>query len=221
MPYYNLKQRRTGHMCCVELLRPRRSKIIVINFTLITLSSKVVFAFNQRFWRRSIGIKKNLLPPGRNLPMHANYKLQSVSWSSLVRMRYSLVPMKSSLVQMRSSLVRMRSSLVRMRSSLVQMRSSLVQMRSGLVRMRSSLVRMRSGLVRMRSSLVQMRSIQVRMRSGLGRMRSSLVRMRSSLVVRAPWVRSQHPSAQLNLRGGRWSSVEYTVVRKKIPKNIV
>ncbi len=36
------------------------------------------------------------------------------------------------------------------------------------------------------------------------------------------WVRSQHPSAQWNLRGGRWSSVE--LVRKKYkkipPKNI-
>ncbi len=29
------------------------------------------------------------------------------------------------------------------------------------------------------------------------------------------WVRSQHPSAQWNLRGGRWRSAEYTVVRKK------
>ncbi len=28
------------------------------------------------------------------------------------------------------------------------------------------------------------------------------------------WVRSQHPAAQWNLRGGRWSSVEYS--RKKI-----
>ncbi len=29
------------------------------------------------------------------------------------------------------------------------------------------------------------------------------------------WVRSQHPSAQWNLRGGRWSSVEYS--KKKSP----
>ncbi len=46
------------------------------------------------------------------------------------------------------------------------------------------------------------------------------MRMRSSLVVRASdcqctgckrsWVRSQHSSAQWNLRGGRWSSVEYS-----------
>ncbi len=32
------------------------------------------------------------------------------------------------------------------------------------------------------------------------------------------WVRSQHPSAQRNLRGGRWSSAEYS--KKKSPKNI-
>ncbi len=33
------------------------------------------------------------------------------------------------------------------------------------------------------------------------------------------WVRSQHPSAQWNLRGGRWSSVEYsTKTNKKSPK---
>ncbi len=37
------------------------------------------------------------------------------------------------------------------------------------------------------------------------------------------WVRSQHPSAQWNLRGGRWSSAEYcTNKKKKIPqKNIL
>jgi hypothetical protein len=36
------------------------------------------------------------------------------------------------------------------------------------------------------------------------------------------WVRSQHPSAQWNLRGGRWSSVEYSTKKnkKKYPKNI-
>jgi hypothetical protein len=36
------------------------------------------------------------------------------------------------------------------------------------------------------------------------------------------WVRSQHPSAQWNLRGGRWSSAEYSTKEKeKIPqKNI-
>ncbi len=28
------------------------------------------------------------------------------------------------------------------------------------------------------------------------------------------WVRSQHPSAQRNLRGGRWSSVEYSTKKK-------
>ncbi len=28
------------------------------------------------------------------------------------------------------------------------------------------------------------------------------------------WVRSQHPSAQWNLRGGRWSSVEYSTKKK-------
>jgi hypothetical protein len=34
-------------------------------------------------------------------------------------------------------------------------------------------------------------------------------------------VRSQHPSAQWNLRGGRWSSAEYCTKEKKIPpKNI-
>ncbi len=33
------------------------------------------------------------------------------------------------------------------------------------------------------------------------------------------WVRSQHPSAQWNLRGGRWSSVEYST-KKNPPKNI-
>ncbi len=72
---------------------------------------------------------------------------------------------------------------------------------------------------------IRMRSSLVRMRSSLVRMRSSLVRMRSSLVVRASdcqcmhqlqrsWFRSQHPSAQWNLRGGRWSSAEYST--KKI-----
>ncbi len=35
------------------------------------------------------------------------------------------------------------------------------------------------------------------------------------------WVRSQHPSAQWNLRGGRWSSVEYcTGKEKKSPQKI-
>jgi hypothetical protein len=29
------------------------------------------------------------------------------------------------------------------------------------------------------------------------------------------WVRSQHPSAQWNLRGGRWSSAEYCTAKKK------
>ncbi len=29
------------------------------------------------------------------------------------------------------------------------------------------------------------------------------------------WVRSQHPSAQWNLRGGRWSSAEYSTKNKK------
>ncbi len=49
--------------------------------------------------------------------------------------------------------------------------------------------------------------------------------MRSSLVVRASdlqctscnggsWVRSQHPSAQWNLMGGRWSSAEYSTKQK-------
>jgi hypothetical protein len=33
------------------------------------------------------------------------------------------------------------------------------------------------------------------------------------------WVRSQHPSAQWNLRGGRLSSVEYCK-KKKIPQKI-
>jgi hypothetical protein len=33
------------------------------------------------------------------------------------------------------------------------------------------------------------------------------------------WVRSQHPSTQRNLRGGRWSSVEYSTQRKKKSKN--
>ncbi len=52
------------------------------------------------------------------------------------------------------------------------------------------------------------------------------MRMRSSLVVRASdcqctmqlqrsWVRSQHPSAQWNLRGGRWSSAEYCTNKKR------
>jgi hypothetical protein len=45
-----------------------------------------------------------------------------------------------------------------------------------------------------------------------------LERMRSSLVVRAfDWVRSQHPSAHWNLRGGRCSSVEYST-KKSPPK---
>jgi len=37
------------------------------------------------------------------------------------------------------------------------------------------------------------------------------------------WVRSQHPSAQWNLRGGRWSSAEYCKNKKKKipPKNIL
>ncbi len=36
------------------------------------------------------------------------------------------------------------------------------------------------------------------------------------------WVRSQHPSAQWNLRGGRWSSAEYCKKKKKIPpKNTI
>ncbi len=36
------------------------------------------------------------------------------------------------------------------------------------------------------------------------------------------WVRSQHPSAQWNLRGGRWSSAEYCTnkKKKKSPKKI-
>ncbi len=35
------------------------------------------------------------------------------------------------------------------------------------------------------------------------------------------WVRSQHPSAQWNLRGGRWSSVEYSMKKNhKIPQCI-
>ncbi len=35
------------------------------------------------------------------------------------------------------------------------------------------------------------------------------------------WVRSQHPSAQWNLRGGRWSSAEYCMnKKKKIPQKI-
>ncbi len=35
------------------------------------------------------------------------------------------------------------------------------------------------------------------------------------------WVRSQHPSAQWNLRGGRWSSAEYcTNKKKKSPQKI-
>jgi hypothetical protein len=52
-------------------------------------------------------------------------------------------------------------------------------------------------------------------------------RMRSSLVDRASdcqcislqrsWVRSQHPSAQWNLRGGRWSSVEYGTKKNPTP----
>ncbi len=59
-------------------------------------------------------------------------------------------------------------------------------------------------------------------------MRSSRVWMRSSRMVRAagcqcqsrnsPWIRSQHPPTQWNLRGGRWSSVEYSTQNKKIPK---
>ncbi len=32
------------------------------------------------------------------------------------------------------------------------------------------------------------------------------------------WVRSQHPLTQWNLRGGRWSSVEYSKLKKKIQK---
>ncbi len=32
-----------------------------------------------------------------------------------------------------------------------------------------------------------------------------------------PWVRSQHPSAQWNLRGGRWSRVEYSTNEKNSP----
>ncbi len=37
------------------------------------------------------------------------------------------------------------------------------------------------------------------------------------------WVRSQHPSAQWNLRGGRWSSAEYCTEQKekKSPKKIL
>ncbi len=34
------------------------------------------------------------------------------------------------------------------------------------------------------------------------------------------WVRSQHPSAQWNLRGGRWSSAEYCTNKKKREKNV-
>jgi hypothetical protein len=34
------------------------------------------------------------------------------------------------------------------------------------------------------------------------------------------WVRSQHPSAQWNLRGGRLSSAEYSTKKIKIPKKI-
>ncbi len=98
-------------------------------------------------------------------------------------------------------------------------------MRSSLVGMRSSLVRMRSSLVGMRSSLVRMRSSLVRMRTSLVRMRSSLVRMRSSLVVRVSDCQCTScngpgfdPSIrQWNLRGGRWSSVEYS--KKTIEKS--
>ncbi len=36
--------------------------------------------------------------------------------------------------------------------------------------------------------------------------------------VQRSWVRSQHPSAQWNLRGGRWSSAEYSM-RKKFKKS--
>jgi hypothetical protein len=36
------------------------------------------------------------------------------------------------------------------------------------------------------------------------------------------WVRSQHPSAQWNLRGGRGSSAEYcTKEKEKIPQKIL
>ncbi len=34
------------------------------------------------------------------------------------------------------------------------------------------------------------------------------------------WVRSQHPSAQWNLRGSRWNSAEYCTNKKKSPKKI-
>ncbi len=61
-------------------------------------------------------------------------------------------------------------------------------------------------------------------------MRSSLLQMRSSLVVRASdcqctscngkrsWVRSQHPPAQWNLRGSRWSSAEYSMKKNPPPQ---
>ncbi len=42
----------------------------------------------------------------------------------------------------------------------------------------------------------------------------------SSFIMQRSWVRSQHPSVQWNLRGGRWSSAEYCTEKKIPPKNI-
>jgi hypothetical protein len=39
--------------------------------------------------------------------------------------------------------------------------------------------------------------------------------MRSSLRLQRSWVRSQHPSAQWNLMGARWSSVDYSTKKRK------
>ena len=49
-------------------------------------------------------------------------------------------------------------------------------------------------------------------KSSLLWMRSSILWMKNSLVVRAFWVQIQHPPAQWNLRGGRWSTVEYCTI---------
>ncbi len=84
------------------------------------------------------------------------------------------------------------------------MRSSRVWMRSSRVWMRSSRAWMRSNRVWMRSSREWMRSSRVWMRS----ITEWLERLTANAVVLS-WVQPQHTSTQWNLRGGRWSSVEY------------